>query len=381
MQEVEREILETVRRFVAREVGPRVEALEATGEAPDALIAQMRDLGLFGIAVPEDFGGLGLSTPAAAAVMEALATGWTTLAAYLNSHATVCHLISRNGTEEQKRRYLPMLATGEHRGALSLTEAGAGSDLQAIRAVAWREDDVWRVSGEKVFVTNGRRAGLLVVLVKTDPAASPAHRGLSLFLVEKTDEGVAVEADLPKMAYGLVDTCEVVLEDAVVPAGRLLGEEGRGLAILLDGLELGRVMIAASAVGLAQAALDQAVSYATTRRTFGRPIGEHQAIQMALADMATRVEAARRLTLHAAREKEERGRADMASGMAKLFASETALEVATGALRIHGGYGYVRGQSVERLFREAPLYIVGEGTNEIQKLVIARRLLAEEARR
>ncbi len=375
MQVEERQILETVERFIARDVTPHVQTLEARGERPDDLVARMQELGLFGLVVPEEFGGLGLPLDVSAAVMEAVATGWTTLAGYLNSHATLCHLVARNGTEEQKRRYLPRLATGELRGALSLTEPGAGSDLQAIRTVARNDNGSYKVSGEKIFVTNGERAGLLAVLVKTDAAATPPHRGISLLLVEKGDQGVKVGPCLSKMAYGLVDTCEVRFEDAVVPAGRLLDQPGRGLPILLEALELGRIMIAASAVGLAQSALEAAVAYARTRQTFGKPIGEHQAIQLELAEMATRIEAARQLTLKAARDKQEQGRADMASAMAKLFASETALSVATGALRIHGGYGYIKGQSVERLFREAPLYIVGEGTNEIQKLVIARRLM------
>lgn len=380
-REQQQEILEPIRRFVAREVAPYVETLEAAGEAPDHLVAAMRELGLFGLIVPEAHGGLGLPVEACARVMEAVATGWTTLAAYLNSHATVSHLLATHGTETQKARYLPRLASGELRGALTLTEPDAGSDLQAIRTAARAEGDGWRLSGGKVFVTNGASAGLLMALVRTDPAASPPHRGMSLLLVEKTDPGVSVGPKLSKMAYGHVDTCEIAYEDALIPGDRLLGDRpGKGLAMLLDGLELGRILIAASAVGLAQASLDAAIAYARTRRTFGKPIRDHQAIQLSLADMATRIEAARHLTLEAARQKQASGCADMASGMAKLFASETALAIATDALRVHGGYGYVRGYAVERYFREAPLYIVGEGTNEIQKLVIARRLLEQETR-
>ncbi|MEX2650227.1 MAG: acyl-CoA dehydrogenase family protein [Alphaproteobacteria bacterium] len=371
-----RQVLDTVRRFVAREVTPHVEALEASGAPPDGLLAKLHELGLFGLAVAEDFGGLGLPVETLAAVVEALAEGWTTLAGYVNSHTTVSYLVSKYGTDDQKRLFLPRLATGELRGALALTEPDAGSDLQAIRTVARDEGGLFRVTGNKVFVTNGRRAGLLLTLVKTDPAAEPAHRGMSLLLIEKSLLGVTVGKDFDKMAYGHVDTCAITYEDVAVPADGLLGgETGRGFAWLLDGLELGRVMIAASAVGLAQAALVQAVSYARTRRSFSRPIAEHQAIQLELADMATGIEAARQLTLEAAREKGRAGRADRLSGMAKLFASETALKVATGALRVHGGYGYIKGYAVERLFREAPLYIVGEGTNEILKIVIARRLL------
>lgn len=374
--EERQQILDTVRRFVAREVTPKVEALDAADGPPEPLLAQMRELGLFGLAVADDFGGLGLRVEAAAAIIEAVAEGWTTLASYLNSHTTVSYLVSKFGTDDQKQRFLPPLATGELRGALTLTEPDAGSDLQAIRTVARRDGNIFRVSGSKIFVTNGQRAGLLLALVRTDTAAEPAHRGMSLLLVEKGLPGVTAGQDFHKMAYGQVDTCEIHYQDVSVPADCLLGgTPGQGLAWLLDGLEFGRIMIAASAVGLAQAAMVQAVAYARIRHSFGRAIAEHQAIQLELAGMATRIEAARQLTLEAARQKDCAGRADMLAGMAKLFASETALEVATSALRVHGGYGYIKGYAVERLFREAPLFIVGEGTNEIQKIVIARRLL------
>ncbi len=370
------QILDTVQRFVAREVTPKVETLEAADEPPEPLLAQMRELGLFGLAVADDFGGLGLQVEAAAAIVEAVAEGWTTLASYLNSHTTVSYLVSKYGTNDQKRRFLPRLATGELHGALTLTEPGAGSDLQAISTVARHAGNVFRVSGSKVFVTNGQRAGLLLALVKTDSAAEPPHRGMSLLIVEKSLPGVTVGQDFHKMAYGQVDTCEIHYQDVPVPADCLIGgTTGRGFAWLLDGLEFGRIMIAASAVGLARAAMAQAVAYARIRHSFGRAIAEHQAIQLELAGMATRVEAARQLTLEAARQKDRAGRADMLSCMAKLFASETALEVTTSALRVHGGYGYIKGYAVERFFREAPLFIVGEGTNEIQKIVIARRLL------
>ncbi len=369
-------ILESVQRFIEREVTPNVERLEAEDEAPVHLVRKLGELGLFGLTVPEEFGGLGLPIEHCARLMESLAGGWTTLAGYVNSHSTVAFLIATHGTESQKRRFLPSMATGELRGALSLTEPGAGSDLQAILTVAKPDAGGFRVTGTKVFVTNGRKAGLLLALVKTDPAAHPPARGMSLLLIDKSTPGVTVGADVPKMAYHHVDTCELHYDGAFVAADCLLGEiPGRGLAWLLDGLELGRILIAASAVGLAQSALSQAVAYARGRFAFGQAIIEHQAIQLEIAAMATKIEAARQLTWTAARQKQASGRADMVSAMAKLFASEMALEVATSALRVHGGYGYVRGYAVERLFREAPLYIVGEGTNEIQKLVIARRLL------
>ncbi|HUF45585.1 MAG TPA: acyl-CoA dehydrogenase family protein [Aestuariivirgaceae bacterium] len=373
-------ILDSVRRFVEREVTPHVERLEAAEEAPDHLVRQLGELGLFSLVVPQAFGGLGLPIESCARIMEILAGGWTTLAGYLNSHATVAFLIAKHGTESQKRRFLPAMAAGALPSALTLTEPGAGSDLQAISTVAKTQDGGFSVTGTKVFVTNGRKAGLLLALVRTHPGAEPPARGMSLLLIDKTTPGVTVGTDTPKMAYRHVDTCEINYDGVPVPADCLLGgTPNRGLALLLDGLELGRILIAASAVGLAQAALSQAVVYARSRIAFGKPIADHQAIQLELAGMATKIEAARQLTREAARQKEGSGRADMASAMAKLFASETALEVTTSALRIHGGYGYVRGYAVERLFREAPLYIVGEGTNEIQKLVIARRLLEQTA--
>jgi alkylation response protein AidB-like acyl-CoA dehydrogenase len=373
-------ILDSVRRFVEREVAPHVGTLEDSDDAPDHLVRQLGELGLFSLVVPEAFGGLGLPLESCARILEVVAGGWTTLAGYLNSHATVAFLIARHGTEAQKRHFLPAMATGSVRGALTLTEPGAGSDLQAITTVAEPRDGGFRVTGTKVFVTNGRKATLLLALVKTDPGAEPAARGMSLLLIDKATPGVTVGADISKMAYRHVDTCEIHYDDAAVPADSLLGETaGRGLSWLLDGLELGRIMIAASAVGLAQSALSHAIAYARTRVAFGQAIANHQAIQLELAGMATKTEAARQLTWEAARRKQSEGRADMASAMAKLFASETALEVCTGAMRIHGGYGYVKGYAVERLFREAPLYIVGEGTNEIQKLVIARRLLDGKA--
>ncbi|WP_205014758.1 acyl-CoA dehydrogenase family protein [Rhodoligotrophos appendicifer] len=369
-------VLEAIRNFIGREVAPHVESLEATGDYPDHLVGQLRDLGLFGLAIPERFGGLGLDIGTIARIMEILAGGWASLATYVNSHATVSYLLTKYGTPAQQDHYLPRMATGDIRGALTLTEAGAGSDLQAIQTTARPQGDGFRLSGSKIFVTNGRRAGVLLALARTDPAATKPSRGMSLMLVDKARAGVEVGGDFSKMAHGLVDTCEIHYADVDLPAESLLGgEPGRGLSWLLDGLELGRIMIAASAVGLGEAALAAATRYSLERCSFGKPIAEHQAVQLELATMATKIEAARQLTYEAARRKESDGRADMISGMAKLFASETALEVATGALRIHGGYGYIRGYAVERFFREAPLYIVGEGTNEIQKLVIARRLL------
>jgi alkylation response protein AidB-like acyl-CoA dehydrogenase len=373
-------VLEAARRFVERDVSPRVADMERRGAQAGELLDKMRKLGLFGMAVPTEYDGLGIDLETLARLMEIIAQGWTTLAAYLNSHTTVCHIIAAHASEAQKRRYLPCLARGEPRAALCLSESGAGSDLQAIRTRARAVDQGYRIDGGKVFVTNGEQAGLLLVLAKTDPDAAPAHRGMSLFLIEKSLAGVHVGGRFDKMAFEHVDTCEIAFQDAIAPSDALLGETpGKGFGQLLDGLELGRIEFAASAIGLGQAALEHSLRYARERVTFGHPISDHQAVQLELAAMATKLMAARTLTLEAARQKATHGRADMPCAMAKLFASETAMEVALSALRIHGGYGYIKGYAVERLFREAPLYLVGEGTNEIQKLVIARRLLESVA--
>ena len=369
-------IVEAVRRFVTAAVRPNVAKLEREGAYPEQLVAGMRDLGLFGIAIAEAHGGLALRLPVFAAVMEELAKGWTTLAAYVNSHSTVAYVIGRHGTPAQQEKYLPQMASGALRGALCLTEPGTGSDLQAIRATAKLSGTDYELSGTKFFVTNGARAGLLLVLVKTDPAAEPAKKGISLLLVEKAESGVKQGSTFHKMAYGHVDTVEIVLDGSKVPSSALLGgTPGRGLQQLFDGLEVGRIAIAASAVGLAADALNEAKRYADAREAFGTTIDQHQAVQLKLAEMATQLVAARLMTREAAKVKANGGRADMISGMAKLFASEACVAIAGDALRIHGGYGYVSDFPIERLYREAPLYIVGEGTNDIQKLVIARRII------
>jgi alkylation response protein AidB-like acyl-CoA dehydrogenase len=369
-------IVDAVRRFVARDVRPHVARLERETSYPDGLVAAMRELGLFGLAIAEVHGGLGLRLPVFAAVMEELAKGWTSLAAYVNSHSTVAYVIGRHGTDAQQRRYLPGMASGETRAALCLTEPGAGSDLQSIATTARLNGGTFVVKGSKFFVTNGARASLLLTLVKTDPTAKPAKNGISLLLVEKEAPGVSVGSTFHKMAYGQVDTVEILLNEAIVPESALVGGVvGRGLQQLFDGLEVGRIAIAATAVGLAADALCEAMRYAAERKAFGTTIDQHQAIQLRLADMATKLVAARLLTREAARVKAGGERADMISGMAKLFASEACSEIVSDALRIHGGYGYVSEFAIERLYREAPLYLVGEGTNDIQKLVIARRIL------
>jgi alkylation response protein AidB-like acyl-CoA dehydrogenase len=377
---IQQEIVAAVREFVDREVVPVASQLEHADEYPAALVDGMRELGLFGVAIPEAHGGLGLDLETYALINEELSRGWMSLSGILNGHFVTAWMIERFGTGEQQRRWLPRLATGEIRAAFAMTEPHAGSDLQAIRTRAERDGDAYVVTGEKTWITNALRATLLTLLVKTDLAADPPHRGTSTLIVEKEPEqdtlpGLVIRP-LDKLGYKGLETCSVVFDGFRVPAASLLGsEEGSGFRQFMAAIELGRVNIAARGVGVAQAALDASLRYAREREAFGKPIADHQAIQLKLAQMATKVEAARQLTLHAARRKQTGERADLEAGMAKLFASEVALECAEQAMRIHGGYGYSPEYVVERLYRDAPLLVIGEGTNEIQQLVIARRLL------
>jgi alkylation response protein AidB-like acyl-CoA dehydrogenase len=371
------EIVQTVRRFVEREVIPDASRLEHANEYPTEMVARMRALGLFGATIPEEQGGLGLDFTTYAMIVEELCRGWMSLSGILNTHLLLAYVLRTFGTEEQKRRFLPVMATGEKRGALALTEPHAGSDAQRIRATAVRRGDVYHVNGSKMFVTNGRHGTMFLLAVKTDPKAEPPGRGISLFVAEKGPAGCIVSRDIDKLGYKGVDTVEVVFEDFPVPAANLVGGvEGEGFRHVMSGLEVGRINIAARGVGVAQAAFESAIRYAQQRETFGKPICQHQAIQLKLADMATKIEAARLLTHQAARKKDRGERCDLEAGMAKLFASETAHEVALEAMRILGGYGYTKEFPVERYYRDAPLMIIGEGTNEIQRLVIARNLLA-----
>jgi alkylation response protein AidB-like acyl-CoA dehydrogenase len=371
----EQQVIESVARFISKEVIPNVSQLERESNYPDFIVNQMKDLGLFGIAVPQEYGGLGLRIPVFAAVLEELAKGWSTLAAYVNSHSTVAYAIGKFGTQGQKDAFLPGMASGEVRAALCLTEAEAGSDLQAIRSSATRSGKVLTLNGAKIYVTNGRKADLLMVLAKSNLVAKKAAYGMSLLLVPSRLPGVSVTTDFEKMAFGKVDTVGISFESVSLSEDLLLGaEEGKGFGQLMDALEIGRIAIAASAVGLAAAALSAALRFAADRKTFGKTINEHQAIQLRLADMATRLVAARQMTILAAQEKQRGNRADMVSAMAKLFASETCTDLTQEALRVHGGHGYISDYPVERFVREALLYLVGEGTNDIQKLVINRRL-------
>ncbi|WP_217571715.1 acyl-CoA dehydrogenase family protein [Streptomyces sp. GbtcB7] len=375
LSEDERLVVATVREFVDKDVKPVVRELEHANTYPEALIERMKKLGIFGLAVPEEYGGTPVSTSCYVLVTEELARGWMSLAGAMGGHTVVAKLLLRFGTEEQKRRWLPRLATGEVRATMALTEPGGGSDLQAMRTLARRTADGYVVNGSKTWITNSRRSGLIALLCKTDPDATPAHRGISVLLVEH-GPGLTVSRDLPKLGYKGVESCELTFEDHRAPADAVLGGvEGQGFAQMMKGLETGRLQVAARALGVGRAALEDSLAYAQQRESFGKPIWRHQSIGNYLADMATSLSAARHLTLHAAREADAGRRVDMEAGMAKLFASETAMQIALNAMRIHGGYGYSTEFDVERYFRDAPLMIVGEGTNEIQRNVIVRQLV------
>ncbi|MEU6663850.1 acyl-CoA dehydrogenase family protein [Streptomyces sp. NPDC046821] len=369
-------IVETVRNFVDREVKPVVRELEHANTYPEVLIEQMKNLGIFGLAIPEEYGGTPVSTPCYVLITEELARGWMSLAGAMGGHTVVSKLLLHFGTDEQKDRYLPKMATGEVRATMALTEPGGGSDLQAMRTVARRDGDTYVVNGGKTWITNSRRSQLIALLCKTDPEAEPKHRGMSILLAEH-GPGLTVSRDLPKLGYKGVESCELSFDDYRVPVGALLGGvEGKGFGQMMKGLETGRLQVASRALGVGRAAFEDALRYAQERETFGEPIYQHQSIGNYLADMATSLTAARQLTLYAAREADAGRRVDMEAGMAKLFASETAMQIALNAVRIHGGYGYSTEFDVERYFRDAPLMIVGEGTNEIQRNVIARQLVA-----
>jgi len=373
--EIREEIVAAVRRFVERDVLPVASDLEHANEYPQSLVDTMKDLGLFGATIPQEYGGLELDYTTYAMVVEELCRGWMSLSGVLNTHLMLAFMLRFHGTDEQRQRYLPAMARGEHRAALCLTEPHAGSDVQRIRTTAVRKGDSYLINGAKMFITNARTATLYATAAKTDKDADPPYKGISMFVAEK-GPGLSVSRDIEKLGYKGIETCEVVYEDYAVPASNLIGgKEGEGFRQVMSGLEVGRINIAARAVGVARAAFETAIKYSQERHTFGKPICEHQAIQLKLADMGTKLEAARLLTYQAAAKKDRGERCDLEAGMAKLFASETCLEVATEAMRILGGYGYTKEFPVERYYRDAPLMIIGEGTNEIQRTVIARQLL------
>jgi isovaleryl-CoA dehydrogenase len=375
LNEEERAVVETVRDFVNRDVKPVARELDHTNTYPDKLIEQMKHLGVFGLAIPEPWGKAWVSTPCYALVTEELSRGWMSLAGAMGGHTVVAKLILDYGTQEQKDTYLPRMASGELRATMALTEPSGGSDLQAMRTSARRDGDHYVVNGSKTWITNARKAGLIALLCKTDPSARPAHRGVSILLAEK-GPGFSLSRDLPKLGYKGVESCELTFDGFRVPRSALLGEEeGQGFGQMMRGLETGRIQVAARALGVGRAALEDALRYAQERESFGVPIWKHQSIGNYLADMVTRLTAARQIVLYAARRYDSGERADMEAGMAKLFASETAMQITLDAVRIHGGYGYSTEFDVERYFRDAPLMIVGEGTNEIQRNVIVRQLI------
>ena len=369
-------LIATVRDFIDRELKPSVRGMEQADRYPERWIEQMKQIGIYGLAVSEEYDGTPVSMPCYVKVTEELARGWMTLAGAMGGHTVVATLLTRFGTEEQKRTYLPLLATGEMRATMALTEPAGGSDLQAMTTVARRDGDDLVITGAKMFITNARRSGLIALLCKTDPEATPRHRGMSIVLVEH-GPGLTVSRDLPKLGYKGVATCELSFDGYRTPATRILGgEPGRGFGQMMTGLETGRIQVASRALGVAAAALEDSLDYAQERESFGQPIWKHQAVGHHLADMATKLTAARQLTLSAARKFDAGQRCDMEAGMAKLFASEVGMEIALDAVRIHGGYGYSTEFDVERYFRDAPLMLVGEGTNEIQRNVIAAQLVA-----
>ena len=372
----ERQMLDAIGRWLERDVRPQVLALEHADAYPSTMVEQMKAFGLFGATIAPEYGGLGMPTLAYARLVALISAVWMSLPGVFSSHLMMAATVQRFGTEEQKHRFLPRFASGELRGGLALTEPDCGTDLQAIRTRAVRDGDHYVINGRKCWITNSAEGSCLALLVKTDPEAEPRHRGMSLFIAEK-GPGFQTPRRLGKLGYKGIDTAEFALEDYRVPADCLIGgEEGHGFHQAVAGLELGRINIAARGVGLARAALDDSVRYAQVRKTFGKPIGEHQAIQLKLAEMATRSEAARLLTESAARAYDQGERCDMEAGMAKYFASEAALKNAEEAMRIHGAAGYSTDLPIERYYRDAPLLCIGEGTNEIQRIIIAKQLLA-----
>ncbi|WP_206186620.1 MULTISPECIES: acyl-CoA dehydrogenase family protein [unclassified Williamsia] len=369
-------LVRTVRDFVDREVKPSVREVEKANEYPEKWIEQMKQIGIYGLAIDEAYGGSPVSMPCYVAVTEELARGWMSLSGAMGGHTVVAKLIALYGTEEQKQKYLPVMATGEMRATMALTEPGGGSDLQALTTVAKTEGDDLVISGSKTWISNARRSGVIALLCKTDPTAQPRHSGISIVLAEH-GPGLTVSRDLPKLGYKGVESCELSFDNYRVPQTAILGgTPGKGFAQMMKGLETGRIQVASRALGVATAALEDSLAYAQQRESFGKPIWKHQSIGNYLADMATKLTAARQLTRYAAEKYDSGERCDMEAGMAKLFASEIAMEIALNAVRIHGGYGYSTEYDVERYFRDAPLMIVGEGTNEIQRNVIAGQLVS-----
>ena len=379
----QRDMTEMVRQFVDKEILPTAEEYDHEDKFPEPIVEHMKELGLFGVTIPEEHGGLGLDLTTYAMIVEELSRGWISISGVVNTHFIGSYLLMKFGTDEQKEKYLPKMATGEIRGAFSLSEPEVGSDVQGIKSTAKEVDGGWEINGQKMWVTNGLRSGLVFVLVKTDPKADPPYKGMTCFICEKEPgesevPGLTIPPKIKKMGYKGVESTELVFDGFKVSDDHILGGRdgvGEGFRQMMDALELGRVNVAARGVGVAQRSLELALRYSQERKTFGKPIAQHQAITFKLAEMGTRVEAARLLTMKAARMKDAGVRSDIEAGMAKLFASEAAKENAEDALRIHGGYGYSKEYEIERIYRDAPLLLIGEGTSEIQKMVIGKKLL------
>jgi alkylation response protein AidB-like acyl-CoA dehydrogenase len=378
-------ITEMVRQFVDEQIIPTAEHFDHEDEFPEAIVEQMKELGLFGVTIPEEYGGMGLDLTTYAMIVEELSRGWISISGVVNTHFIGSYLLMKFGTDEQKEHFLPKMATGELRAAFSLSEPEVGSDVQGIKSTAKKLDDGnYEINGQKMWVTNGLRSGVVFVLVKTDPKADPPYKGMTCFITEKTpgeheNPGLRVPPQIKKMGYKGVESTELVYDGYVCPPNRILGGEeagvGNGFRQMMDALEVGRVNVAARGVGIAQRALELALRYSQERKTFGKPIAQHQAIQFKLADMGTQIEAARLMTLKAARMKDAGQRSDLEAGMAKLFASEAGRFCVEESFRIHGGYGYSKEYEIERLYRDAPLLLIGEGTSEIQRMVIGKKLL------
>ena len=375
-----KQIVNTVREFVKRDVEPIASAYDNDDIYPHELIPKLQELGLFGITIPIEYGGMELDFTTFAMIFEEISKGWMSLSGIIGTHHVLSHIVSTYGTDEQKERILPRMATGELRGGLALTESDAGSDAQNISTTAHKDGEEYVINGRKMFISNGENGNVFALMAKTNPEANPAHRGISCFIFEKPVAGFKVGQHIDKLGYRGIDTCELLFDDCRIPIENLIGgQEGRGFHHVMAGLETGRINIAARAVGVAQAAFDAAIEYSQKRHTFGKPISEHQAIQLKLAEMASKIHAARLMVYDAAEKKDIGERNDLETAMAKLFASEVCGEVAMEAMRVHGGVGYTKELPIERYYRDAPLMIIGEGTNEIMKLLIAKRLLQTHA--
>jgi len=384
LTDIQEEILKTVRDFVDNEIIPVATALEHADEYPTKIVEGMKDMGLFGLMIPEEYGGLGESLTTYALVVEEIARGWMSVSGIINTHFIVAYMIVQHGTEEQKQRYLPRMATGEVRGAFSMSEPGCGSDVAAITSKAVRDGDSYVLDGQKMWLTNGGSANLVAVLVKTDGGQDSVYRNMTTFLIDKepgfgeTAPGILIPGKIDKMGYKGVDTTELVMTGARLPAEQVLGGlTGKGFYQMMDGVEVGRVNVAARACGVGHRAFELGISYAQQRSTFGKPIAQHQAVMFRLAEMATKVEASHQMMVMAARKKDSGLRNDVEAGMAKYLASEFCKEIVEDSFRIHGGYGYSKEYEIERLYREAPMLLIGEGTADIQKMIIGRRLLED----